>query len=254
MNCVEFEQRIALYVGGDLPDQEMKEVEAHLAMCESCRALEASLRATQDMFLDAAGREPSIDMVQSVHRRVMGKIYEQTADSGSPYRWIGWARQRWVWAAAAILILASLILLRASSKRMTTPEGSYESAKTHSTEASSRQPEGALPLQITEMEPPPDTPSTQGAHLSGKAGSRPSFCLVLSRRGKSRNQDTPEDRHPTMKQFQNQMAGLKPAVLPTDEEDVHKDQAVRMFTENENVVIYWLISADKEDTHEHETV
>jgi len=61
MNCAEWQEKIALFTGADLPEDEAAAVEAHLAVCDECRAFDEeisnvraellSLRAVDDAEL-----------------------------------------------------------------------------------------------------------------------------------------------------------------------------------------------------------
>ena len=46
MNCVDWEERIALHAGGDLAPAEAAEVDRHLAACPGCRGFSTGLRDT----------------------------------------------------------------------------------------------------------------------------------------------------------------------------------------------------------------
>jgi anti-sigma factor RsiW len=43
MNCAEWQEKIALFTGADLPEDEAAAVEAHLAGCEECRAFDQEI-------------------------------------------------------------------------------------------------------------------------------------------------------------------------------------------------------------------
>jgi hypothetical protein len=52
-NCVEIENSLALYVGGDLEDQAANEVRRHLERCSACAEREGAARASRDLMVSA---------------------------------------------------------------------------------------------------------------------------------------------------------------------------------------------------------
>jgi anti-sigma factor RsiW len=61
MNCVEWEERIALHAGGDLAPGESAEVERHLAGCPACHEFWTGLCGTLNILRDEhrAGIDPA---------------------------------------------------------------------------------------------------------------------------------------------------------------------------------------------------
>jgi anti-sigma factor RsiW len=101
MTCQDWEERIALHAGGDLPAAEAVELEAHLAACEGCRGAAAMYGAGIE-FLREAHREPIAPAhYAAVRARVLAEL-------GRPRRPI-W---RWMWVgglAAAAAVVALLL-------------------------------------------------------------------------------------------------------------------------------------------------
>ena len=96
MNCREWEERIALHAGGDLPPMEAAAVDRHAAECAACLALLSGLRQTADV-LCAAHTEP----VDSAHyAAVRARVLSELA-----------RRQRPQWAYAALAAAAILLLV-----------------------------------------------------------------------------------------------------------------------------------------------
>jgi len=95
MNCREWEERIALHAGGDLPPMEAAAVDRHAAECAACQALLSGLRQTADV-LRAAHSEP----VDSAHyAAVRARVLSELARRRKP---------RW---AYAVLATAAMLLL-----------------------------------------------------------------------------------------------------------------------------------------------
>ncbi|SPE32115.1 conserved hypothetical protein [Candidatus Sulfopaludibacter sp. SbA6] len=53
MNCTDWEERLALYAGGDLAPAKAAEVEHHLAECAGCQLFASGLRAGLELLQDA---------------------------------------------------------------------------------------------------------------------------------------------------------------------------------------------------------
>ena len=108
MNCQEWEQRVALHVENDLPAEEARRVEEHLAGCAECRELLEDLRESQ-----AALKENGADLVDgallaAVRSGVLSRIGERR-------------RSIWPWAAA-VAMAAALISALLPAPRKVTPE------------------------------------------------------------------------------------------------------------------------------------
>jgi len=93
MNCREWEERVALYAGGDLPPREAAAAERHLAACAGCREFAEELRQSLDS-LRAAHEEPLEPAAfAAVRARVLAQL--------EPKRRPAW---RWAW----VPVLAAL--------------------------------------------------------------------------------------------------------------------------------------------------
>jgi hypothetical protein len=109
MNCLRFERRIALYIGGELDEADARRTEAHLAGCADCRGLAQALRAARTEMADWNATVPSEDDLRAVRANVLSAI----ADHGSGTVAESWraalAGMRW-WRAAALGGLAALLV------------------------------------------------------------------------------------------------------------------------------------------------
>ena len=99
MNCRDWEERIALHAGGDLPAAQAVEVERHLADCPGCQLLAGGL-------LQGLGelREAHLEPLEEAHfAAVRARVLGQLERERRPV----W-RRAWVYGLAAALVLAAL--------------------------------------------------------------------------------------------------------------------------------------------------
>jgi anti-sigma factor RsiW len=103
MNCSDWEERIALHAGGDLPSAEAAAVERHLRECAGCQVLASGLKQSL-AWLKEAHHEPLAPAhFSTVRARVMAELEQKRRPL--------WA---WAWsfglAAAAVALLVTLAL------------------------------------------------------------------------------------------------------------------------------------------------
>jgi hypothetical protein len=99
MNCDRWQERIALFTGGDLALNETALVEAHLGECAECKAFERSLSETRAMLLSL--RDVDESQVKAVRSGVLRQLQERRRP----------AALSWISYAAAIAALAFGITL-----------------------------------------------------------------------------------------------------------------------------------------------
>ena len=103
MNCAEWEERIALYAGGDLAAAEAAAVELHLAGCSGCREFSGGLRQSMALVAEAGREEIAEGHFAAVRARVMAQVQARR-------------RRRWAWigglAATAVAVLAAIVAIR----------------------------------------------------------------------------------------------------------------------------------------------
>jgi anti-sigma factor RsiW len=100
MNCSDWEERIALYAGGDLPPAEAAAVERHVAECAGCQMLLGGLRASLEFVREAHGEPLEAAHFAAVRARVLAEI-----ERGRGPRWgLAWGFALAV--AAAVLLVA----------------------------------------------------------------------------------------------------------------------------------------------------
>jgi anti-sigma factor RsiW len=105
MNCPDWQERIALYAGGDLSEREAADVGRHLADCGQCREFLEGIEASQ-AFVREVHQEnvPSAAPYEAVRARVLERI-----ESRRRRAWfLGWTAG----LAAAAIILMLLLLPR----------------------------------------------------------------------------------------------------------------------------------------------
>jgi len=100
MTCRDWEERIALHAGGDLPAADAAEVEAHLAACEDCRGVAAAYGAGIELLREAH-REP---LGEAHYAAVRARVLSELQQDRRPV----W---RWIWVGGLAAVAAALILL-----------------------------------------------------------------------------------------------------------------------------------------------
>ena len=74
MNCMDWEERIALYAGGDSEGAEAAAVERHIADCPGCQVFWSGLRETLGQLRETHSLELSPADFTAVRARVMAEI------------------------------------------------------------------------------------------------------------------------------------------------------------------------------------
>jgi anti-sigma factor RsiW len=100
MTCRDWEERIALHAGGDLPAADAAEVEAHLAACEDCRGVAAAYGAGIELLREAH-REPLGEAhYAAVRARVLSELQRERRPA--------WRR---IWVGGLVAVAAAAVLL-----------------------------------------------------------------------------------------------------------------------------------------------
>ena len=97
MSCRAWEERLALYAGGDLDSPEQAETERHLAGCAACRDFAHGMRECLEAMRQAQGEEIAPAHFAAVRVRVLERL------RATPRRAPEW---RWIAAACAVAALA----------------------------------------------------------------------------------------------------------------------------------------------------
>jgi hypothetical protein len=106
MNCVEWEERVAMHAGGDVAGAGALEVERHLAECSACQMLWSGIRESLAVLREAHAELPTAAHFTAVRSRVIAEL-ERGARP--------WHRLAWISGAAALAVLA-LVLARVPAR------------------------------------------------------------------------------------------------------------------------------------------
>jgi anti-sigma factor RsiW len=108
MNCANWEERVALYAGGDLPPADAESVARHLGECAACRKFAVDLQGSLELLREAHDEQPALADYAAVRARVIANIQ----NAPSP-----WWRRVWVYGSA--MAAAALVLLLLAPDRNT---------------------------------------------------------------------------------------------------------------------------------------
>jgi Putative zinc-finger len=119
MNCTDFEQQIALYVGGDLSEKELIKVEKHLAICAHCTGFMVELQESQ-LSLAKFGQ---IDIPEVVFTNLRASVLAEIAVKNEKVTWwkqivnfsYGWRYALVTSFVAIIIALPAYFLLLSST-------------------------------------------------------------------------------------------------------------------------------------------
>jgi anti-sigma factor RsiW len=109
MNCFAWEERIALYAGGDLGPVEAQAVERHVGECASCQLLLSGLRESLSLVREAHVEPVDAAHFAAVRARVLAELERR------PARW--W-RFGWVYALAAAAVVMLVAMWPRPEQRM----------------------------------------------------------------------------------------------------------------------------------------
>jgi hypothetical protein len=103
MNCPNWEERLALHVGGDLAEPEAAAADRHLADCAGCQVFFGGLKAGLAALQASHAEELASAHFAAVRRRVLAEI----AGQRRPF----W-RRAWMYAAVAVVAALWLLAVR----------------------------------------------------------------------------------------------------------------------------------------------
>jgi hypothetical protein len=199
MNCGNWEEKLALAAGGDLPEAEAAELEQHLAVCADCRETAAAYGWSLNLLREAHAEPLNPAHYAAVRARVIGKLEQRRSRA--------WA---WRWAAglAAVALAVTLAPWNAGRPGHTGGEGR---AVAHGTRVS---PKAAAnpPVEVAEARP-----SVRYQQFMNLGPARPRTARAA---------------RPTASAAAN-VPAAKPG--PPAEPLV-----IKLFTDDPDVVIYWL--------------
>jgi len=100
MHCTDWEECIALHVGGDLPAAEAAAVERHLAACAECQALWSGMKKSLELLQGVHAEELPQASYTAVRARVLAELEGRRA----------WWRSGWVYGVAAAAVALLVVL------------------------------------------------------------------------------------------------------------------------------------------------
>jgi hypothetical protein len=216
MNCTGFEERIALYVEGDLPGGERDRMESHLEVCAECRELLADLRDSQLVFKALRQELPNSSDLLTVREHVLAEV-------ASSRSW--WARvfspatlSKAAVATTALIALGGAALWFGSS-------------------------EDPANVPVVAEAVPPTPPVTNGSVMESVPLVDPvpdpvANTNTVAQSPRKLRRPAPDRATTTMDAT---AAGLPRA--QNSEESPPAQIAVKLLTDDPNVIIYWLIDA-----------
>jgi anti-sigma factor RsiW len=112
MNCSEWEERLALYAGGDLPPGEAAQVERHLGECAGCQVFLSGVTAALSVLQEAHAEQPAEAHLAAVRARVLGELEHRQRR-----RWLVWGLA----AGMAALFMIAAVALRPVRREVPAP-------------------------------------------------------------------------------------------------------------------------------------
>jgi anti-sigma factor RsiW len=104
MNCSDWEERVALHAGGDLPPAEAADVERHLRECAGCQVLASGLKQSLALLKEAHDEPLPPAHFSAVRARVVAELEQK----GRPL----WRRAWGYGLAAAVVALLVMLALQ----------------------------------------------------------------------------------------------------------------------------------------------
>jgi anti-sigma factor RsiW len=104
MNCSDWEERVALHAGGDLPPAEAAEVERHLRECAACQVFASGLKQSLALLKEAHGEPLAEAHFSAVRARVVAELEHKRRPM--------WRRAWSFGLAAAVAALLVMLALR----------------------------------------------------------------------------------------------------------------------------------------------
>ncbi|HWC97699.1 MAG TPA: zf-HC2 domain-containing protein [Candidatus Sulfopaludibacter sp.] len=102
MNCIHWEERIALWAGGDLKAADAAEVERHLEDCPACQVFAAGLKESLEF-----AREAHQEAIAPAHfAAVRARVLAELAGTRRP-----WWRSAWTYGLSAAAVCALLLAI-----------------------------------------------------------------------------------------------------------------------------------------------
>jgi anti-sigma factor RsiW len=113
MSCAIWEERVALFAGGDLGTAEAAGVERHLSQCAACNALAADLRVELDGLRQVHAEPLAAEHYAAVRGRVLAELAKP------PRQRVVWP---WAWAAALAVAAAAVLVVMTKPAAVPVPD------------------------------------------------------------------------------------------------------------------------------------
>jgi hypothetical protein len=226
MTCPDRARDLALYVGGDLPDEARGDLEAHLRQCAACRTFLAELETSQAALTELAA-EPVPDGVGIAVRARLSSTRLLT-----PPRRAEWAVAAGLAAAAVVAAfwLAASSVRQPESRPRTTvpPDGSSVGGAGTTAASIAAGPSPSARPQAPTVKParhaPPAPPASTLATLTTDDADQLARAVVAMSQIDQVSEPPPQP-----------LPGTTPATF------------VRFATDDLDVVIYWRLDSDGGD-------
>jgi len=113
MSCAIWEERVALFAGGDLGTAEAAGVERHLSQCAACNALAADLRVELDGLRQVHAEPLAAEHYAAVRGRVLAELAKPPRQR---------AARAWAWAAALAAAAAAVLVVMMKPAAVPVPD------------------------------------------------------------------------------------------------------------------------------------
>ena len=253
MNCHDFEQQIAVEVGGDLPEADRPALQAHLDCCPRCRLFADGLDESRQS-LQALHREPlDVAQLQAVRMRAVEQLEAEVGRRRGRFGWWfafwpSWARFAVV--AAGLMVAVGLAWWYAGPRqpggqvasqgienqpRLAATTESPSSRPAPEPDDSSAPPSSDVQVQTAVAAVPQETaprPGPQAVEVSEPTPPRP-----------SRPQAEPVQQEPEEPAAPPERPRYELVTVPvTDPEGGESEQhLLRVASDNPNIEIYWML-------------
>jgi anti-sigma factor RsiW len=104
MNCSDWEERVALHAGGDLPPAEAAAVERHLRECAGCQVLASGLKQSLALLKEAHDEPLAVAHFSAVRARVVAELDQKQR--------LLWRRAWSIGLAAAVVAVLVMLAVR----------------------------------------------------------------------------------------------------------------------------------------------
>jgi hypothetical protein len=108
MHCKNWEERVALHVGGDLAAADAAGVERHLAECAACQVFWSEMKESLEMLQGAHAEALTPGIYKAVRERVMGHLESDLASRNV------WWRSAWVMRLTPVAMAAAVVMVLAN--------------------------------------------------------------------------------------------------------------------------------------------